>query len=250
MPHRFTVSRVATLVLLATFGACSSDSTTGVGDGTESQLAFTTGGSSSLPASTSLIPITKGGHTVDLTAVTVVLDRASLKRTSEDVCRDDDDNSANSNTGSDDDKRERQTHCHEVKIGPAIVDLPLDGELVTLPANAIPSGTYRELEVRLSLVRLKGTFDTKAFDVTVPVNTKTEIEFDTPLVVTENEPISITVNVPVDTWLVTETSVIDPSKLLTDPALMMRVKLRIANSINAFEDRDRDGRDDHREKRD
>jgi hypothetical protein len=251
------------LALLAAFAGCSSDATTGVGDGTESQLAFTTGGSSSLPASASLIPVTKGGHTLDLTAVTVVLDRASLKKTSEDVCRSDDDDdddddhhntgssSANSSTTSDDDKREHSDrNCGEVKIGPAIVDLPLDGKLVTLPGNTIPAGTYRELDVRLSLVRLKGTFDGKAFDVTVPIHTKTEIEFDTPLVVTENEPILITVNVPVDTWLVTETSVIDPSKVLTDPALMMRVKLRIAGSIHAFEDRDRDGHDDHRHKRD
>src|SRR5688572_23083299 len=124
MRHDSTSSRLATLALLATFAACSSDATTGIGDGSESQLAFTTGGSASLPASASLIPVTKGGHTLDLTAVTVVLDRASLKRTSEDLCRadddddDDDDHSANSNTGSDDDKRERSDrHCSEVKIG-------------------------------------------------------------------------------------------------------------------------------------
>ena len=262
LPH-LTASRraalFATLAAITTF-ACSD--ATGIADGAaESQLAFTTGGSSSSRASASLIPVTKDGHTVDLTAVSVVLDRASLKRTSEDLCRADDDDddddddhnnsgsSANSSTSSDDDKREHSDrHCGEVRIGPAIVDLPLDGKLVTLPGNTIPAGTYRELDVRLSLVRLKGTFDSKAFDVTVPINTKTEIEFDTPLVVTENEPIAITVNVPVDTWLVTETSVIDPSKLLTDPALMMRVKLRIANSIHAFEDRDRDGRDDHRKR--
>ena len=56
-----------------------------------------------------------------------------------------------------------------MKVGPTSIDLPLTGTLVTVPANAIPAGTFRELELRVSSVHLKGTFDTKAFDVTLPV---------------------------------------------------------------------------------
>ena len=99
----------------------------------------------------------------------------------------------------------------------------------------------------MSLVRLQGTFDGKAFDVTIPVNAKAEVDFETPLVVAADSPVAVTVNLPVDTWLVrSDGSLIDPTKLLATPSQLALVKLKIASSIRAFEDRDRDGRDDHR----
>ncbi len=59
--------------------------------------------------------------------------------------------------------------------------------------------------------------------------------------------VAVTVNLPVDTWLVkSDGTLIDPTKLLSTPSQLALVKLKIASSIRAFEDRDRDGRDDHR----
>jgi hypothetical protein len=245
MMHQVLSSRGAALAAIAVSFASACSDATSIENRPPSELAFTTRSDvSSSSALASTIPITKDGHTLDLTDVTVVVDRASLKRDRTDVCRSDDD-----------DDHDRKGHfgffnCGEVRIGPTIVDLPLDGSLVTLPGNAIPAGTYREIGVRVSMVRLQGTYDTKAFDVTVPVNAKASVDFETPLVVVDTVPVAVTVNLPVDTWLVaSDSSLVDPTKLLTTPSLMAGVRKRISSSIRAFEDRDRDGRDDHRFKR-
>jgi hypothetical protein len=230
---------IAGAVVLA---ACADS--TGIPKGTSSQLAFTTGaGASANAAPAALVPVTSGGHTLDLTQISFTISRAELKRASTDACpgdADDDgnDSQGNSNQGSD--------SCAEVKVGATTIDLPLDGSLVTLPANAIPAGTFRELDVRVSSVRLKGTFDTKPFDVTIAVNAKDEVEFATPLVVTAGTPTTITMNVSAGMWLVNaDGSLVDPSTIATTPSVLAAVKNRIAASLRAFEDANHDGRDDH-----
>lgn len=82
--------------------------------------------------------------------------------------------------------------CADVKVGSTTVDLPLTGDVVSVPANTLRAGTFRENEVRISQVRLTGTFDGQAFDVAVPVNVNTEIEFETRLVVADSTPTTIT----------------------------------------------------------
>jgi|SRR5581483_7484871 len=227
----------AALVSGALIGGCS-DSTS-VGSGAGSQLGFTTGASaSSASADVALAaaPITKNGHTLDLKQVTVVIDRAQLKRQVEHGC-----------SGDDDDKNHTSFEsCAPARIGPTMVDLPLDGSVTTVPANVLPAGTFREIELRITMARLVGTFDGQAFDVTLPINAHTEIEFTTPLVVTDSTPTSITINLPVQQWLTnSDGSLVDPRQLLTNDALLAQVKARIAASLHAFEDRDHDGKDDH-----
>jgi hypothetical protein len=218
--------------------ACSNS--TGVGANAPTQLSFTTSALASSNAAAALAPITSGGHTLDLTQVTLTIDRAELKRATSNGCREDE--------GDDDHGGTAMTmeDCAEVKVGPTTVDLPLTGGMVTLPSNAIPAGTFHELELRVSSVRLKGTFDTKAFDVTLPVNARGEIEFATPLVVTDGTPTSITVNVPVNMWLVNpDGTLVDPTTILASPSLLTTIKNRITASFRAFEDEDHDGKDDH-----
>jgi hypothetical protein len=240
-PARMLLVRAAALaVSLAALSAAACSESTGV-DSMSSQLGFTTTSAAS-SASQSVVPVTKDGHTIDVTAATIVVTRASLKKTSSDLCASDDEdaNDDHSDGG-------HSGNCGEVKVGPTLVDLPLDGKVVTVPGNTIPPGTYREIDFRVSLVRLEGTFDGKAFDVTIPVNAKSEVDFETPLVVAADSAVAVTVNLPVDTWLVrSDGTLIDPTKLLATPSQLALVKLKIASSIRAFEDRDRDGRDDHR----
>lgn len=223
---------------------CSGD-TTGVRASSASQLAFmaTTSATASAAgaASASLAPITSGGHTLDLTSLSVSIASAELKGAKTDACPGDEDSSgehASTATSTD--------ACGELKIGPTTVDVPLTGSLVTVPANAIPAGTYREFELRVSQIEIKGTFDTKAFDVTIPVNARSEVEFATPLVVTDGTPASITVNIPVAAWLTNaDGSLVNPSLILTTPSLMAQIKARILTSFRAFEDRNHDGHDSH-----
>lgn len=204
-----------------------------------SQLAFTTGSSALSNAPAALVPIVKGKDTLNFTQITVTLSRVELKRASTDVCADDDDDHG--------DRGDKGPgNCAEVRIGAASFDLPVDGSMVTLPADALPAGTFREFELRVAFVRLKGTFDSKPFDVTIAANTKTEIEFATPLVVTAGAPTIITVNVNAGTWLTNaDGTLVDPTKISTTPSLLSAIKTRIAASLRAFEDRDHDGRDDH-----
>lgn len=234
-----TISAAAASIALA-FVACS-DSTSPGSTGSASQIAFTTGAS----ASASMIPVTNGGHTLDLTGVSLTISRAELKAAKSDACPSDDDQDDDAN----DDHPTvvaSTAQCGELKIGPTSVALPLGSGMATIPANVIPAGTYREFEIRVSQVELVGTYDGKAFDVTVPVRTKTEIEFSTPLVVTADKETQLTINVPVNNWLVnSDGSLIDPSKLATTPTLLSQIKLRIMHSFHAFEDRDHDGQDDH-----
>jgi len=236
-PWRALAVGASTTLALA-FVACSDS--TGPNSAGTAQIAFTT----STGASANVIPITNGGHTLDLTGVSLTISRAELKAAKSDACPGDDDGD------DEDDDRPRTvastSRCGELKIGPTTVALPLGAGMATIPANAIPAGTFREFELRVTEVRLTGTFDGKAFDVPVPVRSKTEIEFSMPLVVTADQPTLITVNVPVDNWLVnTDGSLIDPTKLTTGSSLLSLVKTRIMHSFHAFEDRDRDGHDDH-----
>jgi hypothetical protein len=228
------------LVTAAAFAACSDSTASRAAGG--SQLGFTTTSSSTSSAPgalASVAPITKNGHTIDLTQVTVVIDHAQLKRANTDACSGDDDEHDAKWGG-------HVESCASARVAPTLVDLPLDGKVVTLPMNALPAGTFREIELRISLARLVGTFDGSTFDVTIPVETKAEIEFATPLVVSDTAGTSITVNLPIADWLTNaDGSLVDPRQLLTDQKLLAAVRSRIMASLKAFEDNDHDGKSDH-----
>jgi len=233
------VAIAASTTIVLAFVACSDS--TGPGSAGAAQIAFTT----STGVAADVIPVTNGGHTLDLTGVTLTISRAELKAASNSACPGDDDEDENA----DDDHPHvvaSTAQCGELKIGPTTIALPLGTGMATIPANAIPAGTFREFEIRVTQARLVGTYDGKAFDVTIPVRSKAEIEFATPLVVTADQPTLITVNVPVNDWLLnSDGSLIDPAKLATSSSLMSLVKTRIMRSFHAFEDRDHDGHDDH-----
>ena len=229
----------ATMLAVGAIAGCSNSTDV---SRAPTQLSFmATSAASATNALAALAPITSGGHTLDLTHVTLTLARAELKRVSSDACEGDDEGENESGGAA-----PTMEACAEVKVGPTTVDLPLTGGMVTVPSNAIPAGTFRQLELRVSSVRLQGTFDAKPFDVTLPVDARGEIEFATPIVVTDGAPTSITVNVPANTWLVNpDGTLIDPNAILTNPSLLTMVKNRIGASFRAFEDENHDGKDDH-----
>lgn len=231
----------ATIVAGTSLAACSSSSD--LAPGASSRIAFTS--SSTLGASAATVPITSGPHTLDLTQATLTVAHVELKRVATNACSDDGalgddggDSTHTTTTGVED--------CAELEVGPTTVDLPLSGGMVTLPANALPAGTFRELDLRVSKVELKGTFDGKPFDVTLPVRVHDEIEFGTPLVVADGAPTSITINVPTGNWLLNaDGSLIDPNTVASNSTLLGLVQSRIRASFHAFEDEDHDGHDDH-----
>jgi hypothetical protein len=240
---RHAPSAIALLTLSA-FAACSDSTAVGRGG---SQLGFTTSSSVSsgaAAASLDAAPITKNGHTIVLKQVTIVVERAQLKQQSTNACAGDEDDDNQQSAGPT--SSSHTESCASVKIGPTLVDLPLDAGMTTLPMDVIPPGTYQQIEFRVSLARLVGTFDGNAFDVTIPVNVRSEIQFATPVVVTAGTPTSITINVPLDAWLTNpDGSLVDPRQLLTNSTLAAAVKARIQASFHAFQDDDHNGKDDH-----
>jgi hypothetical protein len=245
MQHTWNRHGIASAIALMTFAAACSDSTSA--NATASRLGFTTGGAIGASAD---VTLTGGGHSLNLTAVTLTVSRAEVKPAATAVCADDDDSADDDRSpggsGRGDDGNAAHDDCDEMKLGPTTIDLPLDGSVVTVPADAIPAGTFQQLELRLAFIRLQGTFDGKAFDVTVATPVRGEIQFATPLVVTAGTATSITVTVPVNTWLTNaDGSLVDPSQLNSSPALLDQFVGRVSSSFHAFEDEDHDGREDH-----
>jgi hypothetical protein len=241
MQHGFTsvhsLHRLAVATTLVAAAACSGDATSVPAGSARLGFVATTG----TTASSSVVPVTVGAHTLDLATVSLTVARAELKRSTNAACMDDEDDDDDHSGASG--SREA---CGELKIGPTTIELPVAGNVVTVPANTIPAGSYRELELRVTQVELEGTYDGKPFDVTLPVRVKREIEFSTPLVVTDGSPASITVAIPVQTWLVnTDGSLIDPTTIAASPTLTAQIANRISASLRAFEDRDHDGHEDH-----
>jgi hypothetical protein len=229
---------VACAFAVVNLAAACSDATSGKTSGT--QLGFTTG--AALGANADAVPITANGHTLSLTAMTLTVSRVELKPAVSAVCAGETDGGGSGDGQS----TTAPDECDEMKIGPTTIDVPLDGSVVTLPADAIPAGTYQGLELRLAFVRLQGTFDGKSFDVTVATPVRGEIQFTTPIVVTAGTGTSITVTVPVAKWLTNaDGSLVDPSQLNSNPALLTPFIGRIASLFHAFEDENHDGHDDH-----
>lgn len=225
------VRLLTTFLLVASVAACGGDST-GV-NASANQISFSAGGSVATGTTQgAVLPLTSNGHTLDLSQITVTVRNVELKRETEDDCD-------NSGPGKDE-------TCAELKVGGATVDLPTDGSAVTIPADALPAGTFHELEVHVSSVRLRGTFDSVTFDVTLPLSVKSEIEFEPALVITDGTPTTIALNLPVADWFKNaDGSIVNPSDIASSPTLLTQLQARISASLRAFEDRDHDGHDDH-----
>src|SRR5262245_52911710 len=88
----------AAIAAISFLAACSSDST-GVRATARASLAFTTGSRGASAALASAGPIASGSDTLNLTKITVVIDRASLKATMTDSCAVDDDDDGDEHEG-------------------------------------------------------------------------------------------------------------------------------------------------------
>lgn len=230
-------SAATAVALVVVMGACSD--VVGGGDDAAATITFRSASAStrSLSEGMSLaqIPVTGGGHTVDVQAVDILFDRAILQSVE---AQDDGD----SETDSDSDGVGKE----KFRAGAMTVALPLEGGTITPFQQVIPFGTYDELELRTAFVRARGTYDGQAFDVTVPVNTKFEIALAPPFVVDgEDDRPNVTVNVDALSWFRnSDGSVIDPRRLATDATMRAAFTNRIRTSFRAFEDSDRDGDDE------
>jgi hypothetical protein len=196
------------------------------------------------------IPVTGGGHTVDVQQVDAVFDRIKLEsvRGSD---RDDHDSDSDVNyqdgqdSDSENDVDSDSDNDRDFRAGATTVTLPLDGTAITPISAEIPPGRYDELQLDARYLRIRGTYDALPFDVTVPVNLKIESELEPPFEPTSAGPSpNITVNVDVASWFRNaDGSVIDPRQLSTDATLRAQFRNRVRASFRSFRDTNKDGRD-------
>lgn len=192
-------------------------------------LSFGTPGGASRSlsgASGAAIPVTIGGHTLDLTGATLGVSKIELE---------------SSNGGEFEFSCKESKGCSSLVSAPIDVDLAVNGGVVTVTGAFVPPGTYREVEVKFSSVRLRGTYDGQAFDVVLPVKVERELEFNPPLTVGGATAGNVTIEVPTSLWLRNpDGSLVDPRQLATNASLRDQVASRIRASLRAFRDDDRD----------
>ncbi len=191
------------------------------------------------------------GRTLEVTQVQVVMEDVELERQFDDDCNDVD-------------------ACEKFEIGPVLIDLPLDGGVITPFDVPIPADTYDELELEIddasddstsaqffadnptwpedASIRIVGTFDAndgagpQPFDVYLEIDADIERELVPPLVVTDSaQNVNVTVEIDVAAWLTSGSGLIDPRDLASNDDLQDDLEDRIEESFEAFEDHDRDG---------
>lgn len=191
------------------------------------------------------------GRTLEIALVQVVMEDVELERQLDDDCNDVD-------------------ACEKFEIGPVLIDLPLDGGVITPFDVPIPADTYDELELEIddasddstsaqffaenptwpqdASIRIVGTFDAndgagpQPFDVYLEIDAEIERELVPPLVVTDSaQDVNVTIQIDLAVWLTSGSGLIDPRDLASNDDLQDELEDRIEDSFEAFEDRDRDG---------
>jgi hypothetical protein len=176
-----------------------------------------------------------GGHRLNLETVDITLDEITLERAELSMGGDSD---GDSDTDSDSDGPSN----HKLRRSGTTIALPMQGGVITPINETLPTGFYEEIELDFQSVRLRGTYDGEAFDVTVPVRTELDIRFDPPLEIGgEADRLNVTIAIDPFMWLRrADGALIDPRTFSTDPSQRAQFVNRIRASIRAFEDADRD----------
>lgn len=256
-----SISRTPRLIVpaLAMLVAACSD---GVGgDRTPLTLTFSTQTSAAASASRAplgdLISVSAGGNTVVVTKAQMVLDEIELK-TAAASCAEDVAEDHQGDGGDDDDD------CPKLRLDPVLVDLPIDAMTQLDLGAVVPAGTYRELEFEMDAVevgerasaaafiashpdfrnvsiRIEGTFNGAPFVFTSREDAELELEFE-PAITVSSGSANVTVKIDVTAWFKDSFgNAIDPRQSGNASIIMNNIK----HSFHAFEDRDRDGDDDH-----
>jgi hypothetical protein len=199
-----------------------------------------------------------GNDTLILRSLAVVLRKIELKRLDAASC---DSNPSNGD-------------CEEFESGPVLATFPL-GATNTVAAVTVsaPAGQYDKLEFEIHKtdstssadagflaanpnfknisIRATGTFSHAGsrsdFVFTQDLDASEELAFSPPLTVVDGTPANLTIRLDVSTWFVNGSALLDPASANVGGANEGIVQNNIKNSIDAFEDDNRDGRDDQHE---
>ena len=243
---------IASLLTLGSLAACS-DSTSGTGGARSMSLSFSTVPARSSSASVASLSLGAAAGTLVITKAQLVISKSELARSGV---------TCTSSHESDD------HDCPDLKLGPMVVDLPLDSSAKGVLAVDLPAGTYTQFEAKIDAVmnetegvpaasaaflaanptfrgvsvRVEGTYDGQPFVYSSAAEGELEITFSPPLVV-DGSGSNLTVNVDLSSWFRrSDGSSIDPRNATTGTATKEVVDDNIKRSFDVFEDDDRDGR--------
>lgn len=231
--------------ILVTLAACNSTSPTQLAD---VAVSFTKG----TPGPTAALFDRAGataGNALVITSAELVLREIELKRADVTDC---------------DLLGENDDGCEEFEAGPVLVSIPVDGSVSQEFTLAIPAGSYDEIEFDIHKVtsgdpadaqflvehpeyrdlsiRVVGTFDGQDFIFETDLNVEQELDFSPPLVIGESASTNITIAVGLDSWFLDANGQpVNPETGNKNMENENLIKDNIKNSIEAFEDSDRDG---------
>jgi hypothetical protein len=149
----------------------------------------------------------------------------------------------------------------EIAVGPILLDLKAadiaDGKVHKVLDSTIPAGTFDKIELEIEPLErpiddpagddlakqhasaiIEGTFGDKSFAFVTAL--RAELEFEGNFVVTDTSS-NITFDVDTSSWFVKDGVALDP----TDPANRAAIEDNLRRSINAFQDDDELGHENH-----
>lgn len=249
------------LALLVAATGCSSTSPSDLGPSGRVALKLSTtpagGAAASLLAPG--ITVTQGGDVLVITDVQVVARKIKLERENGSCPT-----PVVEGSGHDADE-EGTDDCPNLRLGPMLLDPPIGEGVESSFTVDLPIGTYHELKMQIhkptssstdaaflalypdfagTSIKVTGTFNGLPFTFTTSLTAEVEVEFATPIVVTEGDVTSLTLRLDVRRWFEAQgdASLLNPLTLSQQDR--QRVEQNIRASFHAFEDEDEDGVDD------
>jgi hypothetical protein len=191
--------------------------------------------------------LTDGTNTLVITRAEIVLREIELKQQETTNC----------------DVEPEPAGCEEVEFGPVVVDLPLDTGVRQEFSVPVPPGSYTSIEFEIHKVtsddpatfrqqypylaeqsiRVQGTYNGQAFTFLTDLDVEQTLQFNQLLVITDSTTATnVTIKVALAAWFrAQDGSLLDPATGNKGGQNESIIKENIKQSMEAFEDHDRDG---------
>ena len=200
--------------------------------------------------------IKSGADEILITKAQVVVKNVKLKSVAA-VCANDDDDDMD---GDDEDD------CPTIRVGPFLVNVPVNGTDGGRVAVPVPAGTYSAIRFEIHKVsssdstdrafrqanpdfrdisvRLEGTYNTKPFAFTHDVNAKLDVPLTKPVEIGAAGD-NVTVTIDMSSWFTKPGSgLYNPAEGNVSGLVRAKIQNNIRAAFKAFRDKDRDGEDD------
>jgi hypothetical protein len=155
--------------------------------------------------------------------------------------------------------------CPNLRLGPLLLDPPLGEGVQSSFSVDLPAGNYHELDMQIHKptssssdaaflaanpdfsgvsIKVTGTFNGAPFTYTTDLTAEVEMEFGTPVVVTEGGTTSLTLQLDVRGWFLAQGGGALLNPITLSQQGRQRVEQNIRGSFHSFEDENQDGRRD------